>query len=229
MSAAQGLGRDVMVGRSRRGKPCPIGEGSPLRLICCAGAALTLAGAIVLSAVPAFAATPVIKVTPSTATPGASVTFEVTCGSSATSATLFGAMLGLSEQIPMQATTLAGGFATTVDLPKNITPGTYKPTIDCSNGNSGTATLVVHAAASPSATPSHAPATPTSAPATPTSAPATPTSAPATPSGAPGTGDGATSTMMGGPFEVAGIGLVGIGVLAGVIAFGRRRRSGPGA
>ena len=172
-----------------------------MRLICYAGAALTLAAAIVLAAAPAFASGPVIYVTPSAATPGTSETFAVTCGSSATSATLFGMTLGLAEQIPMQPSTKAGDFATTVDLPTNITPGTYKPSIDCSNGSSGTATVVV------------------------TSVPG----ASGTPAGAPATGDGATSTAMGGPFQVVGIGLLGVGGLAGMIAFGRRGRSGPGA
>ena len=183
-----------------------------MRLICYAGAALTLAGAVVFTAVPAFASGPVIGVTPSTAAPGASVTFTVSCGSSATSATLFGTTIGLSQQIPMQPTTHAGQFATTVDLPTSIAHGTYKPSIDCSNGSSGTATLVVAAPSSPSASPSatHS-ATPSPRPS-------------ATPSGAPETGGGATSTMMGGPFEVAGLGLLGLGGLAGVIAFGRRRR-----
>src|SRR5487761_1122481 len=99
MSAAQ-------VGAGRNGRPesagetlARSGEGSPLRLICYAGAALTLAAAIVLAAAPAFASGPVIYVTPSAATPGG--------------------------------------------LPTHITPGTYMPSIDCSNGSSGTATVVV--------------------------------------------------------------------------------------
>lgn len=186
-----------------------------MRLICYVGAALTVAGTVVLTAAPAFASSAPIGVTPSTATPGASVTFTVSCGSSATSATLFGTTLGLPQQIPMQPSAHAGEFATTVDLPASITPGTYHPSIDCSNGASGTATLVV---SSPSAT--HT-ATPSPSP-THTATPSAPPSA--TPSGAPETGDGATSTMLGGPFEAAGLGLLGLGALAGVIAFGRRRR-----
>jgi hypothetical protein len=210
MGAAQfGAGRN---GRPESAGNPPDREGSPLRLICYAGAAVTVAGAVVLTAAPAFASGPATGVTPSTATPGASVTFTVTCGSSASSATLFGTTLGLSEQIPMQPSTHAGEFATTVHLPTSIRPGTYKPSIDCSNGSSGTATLVVASPSSPSATPSvtHS---------------VTPSATPSgTPSGAPATGDGATSTTMGGPFEAAGLGLLGLGGLAGVIAFGRRRR-----
>jgi hypothetical protein len=181
-----------------------------LRLICCAAAALILGGTVVFftAAAPAFAASPMITVTPSTAEPGAIVTFAVTCGSSATSATLFGATLGLSEQIPMQPSAEAGEFATAVDLPTSISPGTYKPSIDCSNGSSGGATLFVNSVSSPSASPSASPPASPSAP----------------PSGAPETGDGATSTTMGGPFEAAGLGLLGLGALAGAVAFGRRRR-----
>ena len=164
-----------------------------MRLLSCVGAALTPAGVVMLTAAPAFASSPAIEVNPSTATPGAIVTFSVTCGSSASSATLFGTTLGLSEQIPMQPSATAGEFASAVDLPASIRPGTYKPSIDCSNGLAGTATLVV-------------------------------TSEAGTPSGAPATGDGATSTTMGGPFQVAGLSLLGLGGLAGVIAFGRRRR-----
>ena len=186
-----------------------------MRLICCVGAALTLTGAVVLTAAPAFASGPVIGVTPSTATPGASVTFTVSCGSSATSATLFGTTIGLSAQIPMRPSAHAGDFATTVDLPASITPGTYHPSIDCSNGASGTATLVV---SSPSATHTATPSPPPTHSAPPSATPS------ATPSGAPATGDGATSTMLGGPFEAAGLGLLGLGGLAGVIAFGRRRK-----
>jgi hypothetical protein len=162
-----------------------------------ASTALAIAGALVLGAVPASAAGPAIDVTPSTAAPGTSVTFAVTCGSSAPSATVFGTTLGLPEQIPMQASTHAGEFVTTVSLPASISPGTYTPAIDCSNGTSGTATLVVNAV-------------------------------PVTPSGVPLTGDGATSTTMGGPFGTAGIALVGLGVLLGVIAAFRRKRPGPG-
>lgn len=127
-----------------------------MRLICLAGATVTLAGAVVLTGAPAMAAGPVIGVTPSVAAPGTSVTFAITCGSSASSATLFGTTLGLAEQIPMQATTQAGAFVTTVSLPTSIGPGTYTPSIDCNNGISGTATLVVSAAP---ATPSGAPVT----------------------------------------------------------------------
>jgi hypothetical protein len=189
-----------------------MGKENPLRLVYYVGAVLTVAGAVVFTAAPAFASGPVIGVTPSTAKPGASVTFTVSCGSSATSATLFGTTIGLSQQIPMLPTAHAGDFTAAVDLPTSIAPGTYRPSIDCSNGASGTATLVV---ASPSSPPASPTATHT---ATPSPHP------PATPSGAPETGGGATSTTMGGPFEVAGLGLLGLGGVAGVIAFGRRRR-----
>ena len=109
---------------------------------------LTLATAATLAATaaPALAADPVINVTPPAAEPGTSVTFAVTCGASATSAALFGFTLGLSEQIPMKASTHAGEFATTVELPASISPGNYSPSIDCSNGVSGGAALTVNPA-----------------------------------------------------------------------------------
>jgi hypothetical protein len=122
-----------------------------MRFVRSAAITLTLATAAILSAtaVPALAADPVIDVTPPVAEPGTSVTFTVTCGTpatSATSATLFGATLGLSEQIPMKASTHAGEFVTTVELPASISPGSYSPSIDCSNGVSGGATLNVNPA-----------------------------------------------------------------------------------
>jgi hypothetical protein len=118
---------------------------------------LTLAGTTalaVIAAPAAFAAGAgtvpggaVIDVTPSTATPGSSVTFAVTCvagpGTGAASATLYGTTLGLSEHIPMDASTHEGEFVTTVDLPSSISPGQYSPSIDCDNGMSGTAELTV--------------------------------------------------------------------------------------
>ena len=117
-----------------------------MRFVCSAAITLTLAGAAVLAATaaPAFAADPVIDVTPPVAEPGTSVTFTITCGTSATSATLFGVTLGLSEQIPMKASTHAGEFATTVELPASVSPGGYSPAIDCSNGVSGGATFNVN-------------------------------------------------------------------------------------
>ena len=116
-----------------------------MRSIRSAGAALTLAGiAFAGTAVPAFAAGPQIDVTPSIAAPGTSVTFSVVCGASATSATLFGTTIGLSEHIPMGPATHKGVFVTTVRLPQSIATGNYAPSIDCSNGMAGTAALKVN-------------------------------------------------------------------------------------
>lgn len=142
--------------------------------------------------------TPVIDVTPSVAAPGDSVTFAVTCGSGATSATLYGTTLGLSEHIPMDPSTHTGEFVTTVDLPTSISPGYYSPSIDCSNGTSGTASLTVNPYPGPQ------------------------------PTGPPMTGDGSTSSALGGPFTTAGLSLLAAGSLTvavvGVIR--RRRRTG---
>jgi hypothetical protein len=172
-----------------------------VRFIRSAAFILTLAGAATLavSAGPAFAANPVIDVTPSTATPGASVTFAITCGTGSTSATLFGTTLGLPEQIPMDSATEIGEWVVTVDLPTDISPGDYTPSIDCDNGVSGTADLTVNPAPSP----------------------ATPT-----PTGAPLTGDGTTSSATRSPFTPAGIALLAAGGLAAcAVAIRRRRRA----
>ena len=106
-----------------------------------------LAGPLLAGAWPAAAAqTPRISVTPNPSAPGTATEFEVHCGSSATSATLFGTTLGLSAQIPMHAVPVAtiGDFRVTVMLPVSIVRGTYRPSIDCSNGFSGIATLRVN-------------------------------------------------------------------------------------
>jgi hypothetical protein len=177
-----------------------------MRFIRSAATALTLAGAATLAAgaaVPAFAAAsapvadPVIDVTPSVAAPGTSVTFAITCGSGATSATLFGTTLGLTDRIPMDESTHAGEFVVTVGLPKDIGPGGYSPSLDCSNGVSGTGSLMVNTTPGP------------------------------TPSGAPLTGDGATSSSTGGPFTTAGLGLLAAGGVAVAVGIAiRKRRSG---
>ncbi|MGH3246789.1 MAG: hypothetical protein ACRDOI_11335 [Trebonia sp.] len=97
--------------------------------------------------------TPVIDVTPTVAAPGTAVTFAITCGSGATSATLFGTTLGLAEHIPMGPSTHTGEFAVTVDLPASIGPGYYSPSIDCDNGVNGLAALTVNLSPPPSGAP----------------------------------------------------------------------------
>ncbi len=107
--------------------------------------------ALLLPAGAALAGSAPVVITPSTSAPGTSTTFAVNCSSQttagrATSATLIGTTLGLSEHVPMQATTHAGEFLTTVVLPANITAGTYQPDIDCSNGVTASAVLTVRVA-----------------------------------------------------------------------------------
>jgi hypothetical protein len=84
---------------------------------------------------------------PATATPGSTVDFQVTCASNVdVSATLFGTVLGLPEQIPMnKVSDGTGEFSVTVTLPASIRPGSYNPDIDCSDGSSATAALTVTA------------------------------------------------------------------------------------
>lgn len=173
-----------------------------MRSIRSAGAALALAGIATFAgtAMPAFAAAgPQIDVTPGVAAPGASVAFSAVCidgKNVGTSATLFGTTLGISEHIPMEASTHKGVFVTVVKLPAGIMPGTYSPSVDCGNGLSGTGALVVKAAAVKPVV---------------------------VPSGAPVTGDGVTSTAMGGPLTAVGIGLLGLSGLIGAFAIRRRK------
>ena len=85
------------------------------------------------------------SVIPSTAIPRSRVTFAVYCTSpTATSATLHGRPLGLTRHIPMRPNT-AGDFTASVILPGSIQPGTYRPRIECSDGTSATARLLVPA------------------------------------------------------------------------------------
>ncbi len=106
---------------------------------------------LLLPAGAALAGSSPVDITPSTSAPGTSTTFAVNCSSqtgagNATSATLIGTTLGLNEHIPMQASTHAGEFITTVVLPTNIKAGTYQPDIDCSNGVTASAAFTVKAA-----------------------------------------------------------------------------------
>ena len=112
--------------------------------------ALTIAP-LLLPAGAALAGSSPVDITPSTSAPGTSTTFAINCSSQtgagkATSATLIGTTLGLSEHIPMQASTHANEFVTTVVLPAGIKAGTYQPDIDCSNGVTASAAFTVKAA-----------------------------------------------------------------------------------
>ncbi|HXL91069.1 MAG TPA: hypothetical protein VN969_19160 [Streptosporangiaceae bacterium] len=169
-----------------------------------AGAVLALAGFTTLAGVaaPAFAAGPTIYVSPSVAAPGSSVFISAVCVASdgknpSTSATLFGTTLGIAEHIPMSASTHKGVFGTMIKLPSWIKAGSYSPSVDCSNGWSGTAMLTV-AAAKPAVV---------------------------VPSGAPVTGDGITSTAVGGPITAVGIGILGLSGIFGALFVNRRRKA----
>ena len=94
------------------------------------------------------------SVIPSTAIPRTRVTFAVYCTSpAATSATLHGYPIGLTKHIPMRPDTAAGDFTASVILPGSIQPGTYHPRIECSDGTSATARLLVPAFAAAGWTP----------------------------------------------------------------------------
>jgi hypothetical protein len=113
---------------------------------------LAFAGTVTLAAfavpaltTPAFAQGLPVDVSPSTATPGESVTVSVTCPSGSVSATLDGTTLGLDPQIQMTGSRPgASQFTTTVNLPASIVPGQYSPPVDCSpSGPSGPANITV--------------------------------------------------------------------------------------
>ena len=106
--------------------------------------------ALVLTGQVALASSSPVDITPNPSAPGTSTTFAVNCssqtaGGKATSAILIGTTLGLSEHIPMQASTHTNEFVATVVLPTDIKPGTYQPDIDCSNGVTASAALKVQA------------------------------------------------------------------------------------
>jgi hypothetical protein len=172
-----------------------------MRAVRFAGAALTLAGtaAFAGTAMPAFAAGPVIAVYPTFVAPGGSVAVAAECRGSkdAKSATFFGTTLGLDSRIPMTASkTEAGVFSISVKLPAGIMPGTYSPSVDCDNGMSGTAMFTVRSLVKPAVV---------------------------VPAGAPVTGDGITSTAVGGPLTAAGLGILGVSSIIGVFALRRRK------
>ena len=75
-------------------------------------------------------------VSPDPSAPGTRTTFDVHCGPNAFSATLFGVTLGMANLILMHSTQggMSGEFSLTVTLPTSIAPGTYHPSVDCSNG-----------------------------------------------------------------------------------------------
>lgn len=79
------------------------------------------------------------RVTPDPSAPGTATTFDVYCGPHAFSATLFGVTLGTANLILMHGAPggMAGEFSVTVTLPTSISPGTYHPSVDCSNGKAG--------------------------------------------------------------------------------------------
>lgn len=118
---------------------------SSARAACCVCGAL-VAGLMLANAAPAMASqTPRITVSPNPSAPGTATTFDVLCGANTTSATLLGAAIGLSAQIPMHHVMVptSGEFRVTVTLPVTIMPGTHRPSIDCSNGFSGFAVVRV--------------------------------------------------------------------------------------
>jgi hypothetical protein len=189
--------------------------GSGVLAIIVAGVCLaTLSG----GATPALAATVPVTASPSVAMPGLPVTFTVACGPGVKSATLFGKTINLTGPVAMKSTR-NGTFAVTVNLPTGMSPGVYQALAGCESGDYGTANLTVNAPPTPSPTVSPSPSP------RPTQTYRPP---PPPPTGAPVTGDGATSIPGGlGATTVAGLGLLGVGGVAGLAAI--RRFRGPHA
>jgi hypothetical protein len=70
----------------------------------------------------------------------------VNCGPGAFSATLFGVTLGMASLILMHSAPdgMSGEFTVTVTLPTSIRPGSYHPSVDCSNGAAGVFAFAVN-------------------------------------------------------------------------------------
>jgi hypothetical protein len=93
---------------------------------------------------PGAAGATAAAVQPTTATPGGSVRFTVSCASLDTAAaTLLAQSLGIPALVPMNAAPMEGDFVVAVRLPSGIRPGRYRPRIDCSDGTSAVAALRV--------------------------------------------------------------------------------------
>lgn len=79
---------------------------------------------------------------PSTARPGGTVRFSVTCGEGM-SPILYGQTLGLEERIPMTTGADPANYYTDVVVPQGTEPGTYDVNVDCSDSESTSIQLVV--------------------------------------------------------------------------------------
>lgn len=184
--------------------------GSGVLAIVAAGAGL----AVIATATPALAQTVPLTVTPSVAMPALPVTFTISCSSGTTSATLIGKTVGLNGPVSMKSTR-GSVFAVTVNLPAGLAPGVYQAFAVCETGEYGTADLTVNAPPPPPS--------PTPSPQPPKPAYSLPSSPP--PTAAPVTGDGATSAPGGlSGSTMAGLGLLGVGGVAGLAAFRRLRK-----
>jgi hypothetical protein len=164
-----------------------------------------LATAVLLPATAARASSPgpadatAAAVQPTTATPGESVRFTVSCASLDTAAaTLLAQPLGIAALIPMNAAPEEGDFVVTVRLPSGIRPGRYRPRIQCSDGTSALATLWVQSVQAAAAA---------------RAAAASERAAAATP----------TSSVRAG-LAAGGVALMAVGALAGGSALALRRR-----
>jgi hypothetical protein len=172
-----------------------------------------LAATTHLSANARLAASVPMTVTPSIAMPALPVTFTIACGPGVKSATLWGKTINLNGPVAMKSTR-DGTYAVTVNLPTGMGPGVYQALAGCESGDYGTVDLTVNAPPTPSPSP---PPPPPPRP--------RPTYRPPPPTAAPVTGDGATSVEGGlGGVTEAGLGLLGVGSVTGLVAVRRFRK-----
>jgi hypothetical protein len=111
-----------------------------LRLASVAAISFGATAAAILTPTAASAAT--ASATPEFVASGARSTFRVHCTGSPVSANLTGTDLGLPSDIAMSQTS-TGRFAVTVRIPKDTQPGPYDVSMQCSNGDFGTASIQV--------------------------------------------------------------------------------------
>jgi hypothetical protein len=109
------------------------------------GAVVVTLAAAAVSLLPGAALAATVTATPSTVAPGGTFTVTANCSTQATSATLSGTSFGGPEQIPLDVANAAGSssFASTVTMPTTTLAGEYQLSVTCSDGDSGTGTIVV--------------------------------------------------------------------------------------
>ncbi|MEV0457115.1 hypothetical protein [Catellatospora methionotrophica] len=98
----------------------------------------------------AFAAADV-TVNPSAVAPGGTFTLSAYCGAGAGSASVSGTTIGGPSEITLNPYTAGGpgAFNAELTVPSTTLPGTYQLNVTCSDGETGTGTLVVSPTGAP--------------------------------------------------------------------------------